>query len=216
MGTPGSEPHRGPGLPVSHLLTGSSAANYKGLHFKSEDELEKKTNTQTALLDTTSSSPQLHPFSSSYTRHEAEDKGTVGDSRNHTPALCSSQSTDMKHILLVDDDMAIRGCIRQLLEHQGYVCTEADNGADALAKVDSNSFSLIISDNQMPIMDGISFLEAHYRISPSPIPVIMVTGQLTDTLRLRAHNIGVRTIFEKPCNFHSLSHAINKVVSESS
>ena len=119
----------------------------------------------------------------------------------------------MKHILLVDDDTAIRDCFRQFFEILGYQCSEADNGALALKQLDSQSFSLIITDNQMPVMDGISFLESHYHTyKERAVPVIIVTGQLTSTLKTRARNLGIKTIFEKPCNLESLSLAVKAIL----
>ncbi len=118
----------------------------------------------------------------------------------------------LKHVLLVDDDVAVRGCIRQFLEMQGYSCTEADNGAIALEKLKAKSFSLIITDNQMPVMDGISFLETHYAKDHATTPVIIVTGHLTSSLKERAQRIGIKNIFEKPCAFTTLSQAIDKVI----
>ncbi len=117
------------------------------------------------------------------------------------------------HILLVDDDVTIRQCIRQYLELQGYLCTEADNGAIALEELAKHSFSLIITDNQMPTLDGISFLETHYHEHAKRLtPVIMVTGHLTASLRARAKLIGVTAVFEKPCSFKDLENAITKII----
>ncbi|WP_454062665.1 response regulator [Candidatus Nitrospira salsa] len=120
--------------------------------------------------------------------------------------------TLVKHILLVDDDTTIRECVREFLELQGYHCTEADNGFAALEELENNSFSLIITDNQMPVMDGISFLEAHHANEKISTPVIMVTGNLTPSLQTRAANIGVKSVFEKPCPFETLMSAISHAI----
>ncbi|MGB0910019.1 MAG: response regulator [Nitrospirales bacterium] len=117
------------------------------------------------------------------------------------------------HILLVDDDVTIRRCVRQYLELQGYDCTEADNGKIALHELAKRSFSLIITDNQMPTLDGISFLETYYHNQDNGrTPVIMVTGNLTDSLRDRAKQIGITKVFEKPCSFKDLENAIAMVI----
>ncbi len=117
------------------------------------------------------------------------------------------------HILLVDDDVAIRQCVRQFLEIQGYRCTEADNGLLALRELRKDSFSLIITDNQMPLLDGISFLEIHHgEHVNNPTPVIIVTGHVSSSLRSRAKQIGVNNIFQKPCNFEDLSATITKLI----
>ncbi|WP_447971068.1 response regulator [Nitrospira sp. M1] len=118
----------------------------------------------------------------------------------------------VKHILLVDDDSIVRGCIREFLELQGYHCTEAHNGAIALEALANNSFSLIITDNQMPVMDGIAFLEAHHANEGCLTPTIMVTGNLTPTLEARAARIDVKSVFEKPCSFETLLEAISDAI----
>ena len=129
-----------------------------------------------------------------------------------SPAFDVMADRPKKHILLVDDDKPIRECMRQFLELQGFHCTVADNGATALKTLTNHSFSLIITDNQMPVMDGITFLETLYAESQQPVPVIIVTGHLTSSLVQRAHRIGVTSIFEKPCAFETLSDAIAQVI----
>ncbi|GJL54067.1 MAG: hypothetical protein NPIRA02_11990 [Nitrospirales bacterium] len=116
--------------------------------------------------------------------------------------------TPVKHILLVDDDAMVRSCVREFLELQGYQCTEAQNGAIALETLAHHSYSLIITDNQMPVMEGIAFLEAHYDNEERSTPAIMVTGNVTPTLLARATQIGVTSVFEKPCSFDTLLEAI--------
>ncbi|MCA9472645.1 MAG: response regulator [Nitrospirales bacterium] len=113
-----------------------------------------------------------------------------------------------KRILLVDDDLLVRGCMRRYLEGQGYHCTEADNGAMALNTLANRTFSLIITDNQMPVMDGITFLETLYARQQGSTPVIIVTGRVTSSLTQRAHHIGITSIIEKPCTLGILSEAI--------
>ena len=119
----------------------------------------------------------------------------------------------IQHILLVDDDSAVRKCIRLFLESQGYRCTEADNGVTALEELARHRYSLIITDNQMPTLDGISFLEEHYKEHVhQPTPAIIVTGFLSDSLQSRADHIGVTSVFQKPYSFDDLSNAINNLI----
>ncbi len=117
------------------------------------------------------------------------------------------------HILLVDDDTAVRRCVRLFLEFQGYACTEAINGGRALEELSKHNFSLIITDNQMPLLDGISLLEKYYSQQPHHrIPAIIVTGYLNLALQSRADKIGISTILQKPCGFENLSDAIGKLI----
>jgi len=65
----------------------------------------------------------------------------------------------MKRILLVDDHAIARQALKLFLEHHGYVCEEAEHGADGLAwLVPGQHVALIVSDNHMPVMSGREFL----------------------------------------------------------
>ncbi len=65
----------------------------------------------------------------------------------------------MKHILLVDDHAMARKAMKLFLEHHGYACHEAEQGAAALDWLEQGEkVDLIISDNHMPVMTGLEFL----------------------------------------------------------
>ncbi len=66
----------------------------------------------------------------------------------------------MKHILLVDDDARHRMRLRGLLEAEGYRCEEAQDGQEALEKLASGSFALVITDYLMPSASGFDLLRA--------------------------------------------------------
>ena len=66
----------------------------------------------------------------------------------------------MASILVVDDERAIRNSLKEILEYEDYKVEVAENGAEALQKVQTGKFDLIFSDIKMPEMDGITFLEA--------------------------------------------------------
>ena len=137
---------------------------------------------------------------------------TLLDSSSKQDALTLTKEP-RHHILLVDDDTAVRRCVRLFLEFQGYACTEATNGIQALEELGKHNFSLIITDNQMPRLDGISFLETYHSQQPHHrIPAIIVTGHLNSALQSRADKIGITTIFQKPCGFEDLSDAIGKLM----
>ena len=111
----------------------------------------------------------------------------------------------MEPILLVDDDPTARACLREFLELKGYSCLEADHGAAALEKITKESVSIVVTDLQMPIMDGLTLIEhLHNNPTVDQIPIILVTGELTAHVRARAVNAGVTIFFEKPFDFHAL------------
>jgi two-component system chemotaxis response regulator CheY len=79
----------------------------------------------------------------------------------------------MKRILVIDDSVAIRKAIRRILEQMNYAVTEAEDGEKALAVLDGDKgFHAILCDIDMPVMDGLTFLEhvaAHAGMLPPPI-----------------------------------------------
>jgi CheY-like chemotaxis protein len=81
-------------------------------------------------------------------------------------------------VLLVEDQADSRGLIRHMLEQEGWVVAEAENGRAALAKLADNCPELIVLDLMMPEMDGFSFLEALRQRAPwRSIPVVVVTAK---------------------------------------
>ncbi len=125
-------------------------------------------------------------------------------------ALVKTQEvkTHRKRILLVDDDQRVRMVLRALLEYQGYICEEAENGAEALEWFDTQQADLIISDCHMPGISGLSFIKQlksrFHETKTSLLPIIVLSGHLTKTKKERLSQIGVYAIFEKPPQFDSL------------
>ena len=109
----------------------------------------------------------------------------------------------MKRILLVDDHEMARQALKLFLEHNGYVCDEAEHGAAALAWLEQGQHvDLIVSDNFMPVMSGLEFL-VQVRAHPhfSTIPFILYSGKLTDEMERQAHQAGAMAVLHKPYNF---------------
>lgn len=98
-----------------------------------------------------------------------------------------------KTILIVDDSFSLRQTLVIALRGAGYDIVEAVDGRDALTKLDGKRFNLIISDVNMPNMDGISFVKAAkalpaYRFTP----VIMLTTESDQSKVMAGKEAGVR------------------------
>ena len=109
----------------------------------------------------------------------------------------------MKKVLLVDDDTSARAALRLVLESQQLECIEVGNGSEALAWLSSHQADLIISDNQMPVLTGLDFID-QIRLDQTPpdeSPVILLSGHLNEQDKDRARQAGVFAILDKPCNF---------------
>ena len=80
-----------------------------------------------------------------------------------------------KRILLVDDEEPVRACMRMMLELEGLQVTEASNGAEALHLFALGEFDLVITDFQMPVMQG-NELAVNLKLLAPSLPILMVTA----------------------------------------
>ena len=115
-------------------------------------------------------------------------------------------------ILLVDDDQSHRACLKEFLDLRGYACSEAGNGVEGLKVLREESVSIIITDNNMPQMDGLDFIEqVNHKYSQEILSIFLITAELSHTVRLRAFKNGVNRVFEKPLDFQELCNAVDWV-----
>ena len=116
----------------------------------------------------------------------------------------------MKRILLVDDSEMARKAVKLFLEAQGYACDEAEHGATAFVRLEEgHGIDLVISDNQMPVMTGLELLKkVAGRPNLHPLPFILNSGNVTETLRDQALQAGVHAVISKPTDFSELALAI--------
>ena len=132
-----------------------------------------------------------------------------------TPTSTSSplhKTVPPECILLVDDDNLHRSCLKEFLEGRGYVCVEATNGLRGLDVLRQEPVSIIITDNNMPEMDGLTFIEEVKQEFPTEIlPIFLMTAEVSHPVRLRAFKNGVYRVFEKPLDFQELCYAVDWV-----
>jgi CheY-like chemotaxis protein len=80
--------------------------------------------------------------------------------------------------LVVDDSMLVRHCVARYLEQRGFTVAAASNGLDGLEKLSELDVDLIVTDMQMPHMDGQQFItELKKRPGTAVIPIIIVTAR---------------------------------------
>lgn len=116
-----------------------------------------------------------------------------------------------KTILIVDDSASVRQVVSIALRDAGYQVIEAHDGADALAKM-QQKVHLVISDVNMPVMDGISFVtalkeKAQYRFTP----VLMLTTEAGENMKQRGKAAGVKAWLVKPFRPELLLSAVSKL-----
>ena len=110
-----------------------------------------------------------------------------------------------KTIMIVDDSASTRQLAGIVLRQEGYELIEACDGVDALAKLNGRKVSLIISDVNMPNMDGITFVKAVKALPEHKFaPIIMLTTGFLESTRGEAREAGVKAWMVKPFDKYQL------------
>lgn len=115
--------------------------------------------------------------------------------------------------MIVDDSMSVRHVVGLTLRGAGYTVIEAVNGKDALSKLGGDKLHLIISDVNMPEMNGIEFVKA-VKASPAHrfTPVIMLTTESGEEKKLEGKAAGVKAWVVKPFKPEVLLSAVQKLI----
>lgn len=119
---------------------------------------------------------------------------------------------DLK-ILVVDDFSTMRRIIRNLLKELGFPnVTEAEDGIDALKKLEAGGFEFVVSDWNMPNMSGIDLLRS-IRSTPTlkHLPVLMVTAEAKKENIIEAAQAGANGYIVKPFTAAVLDEKLNKI-----
>lgn len=118
-----------------------------------------------------------------------------------------------KNILTVDDSASIRNMASFTLKESGYEVTEAVDGQDGLDKAKSKNFDLILTDQNMPRMDGIS-LTKKLRDNPKfkTTPILILTTESSDQMKQAGRAAGATGWLVKPFDPAKLIEVIGKVI----
>lgn len=114
-------------------------------------------------------------------------------------------------ILVLDDEEKFACMLQELLDSHGYAADYCLNPVEALERIRTESFNLVISDYKMPEMDGATFLEEARKIDPD-LPVIMVSGLMNMPELIKVANIGVTLALEKPFQTEELLESVSRFV----
>jgi two-component system chemotaxis response regulator CheY len=117
-----------------------------------------------------------------------------------------------KTIMIVDDSTSMREVVGIALKSAGYAVLEGRDGKDALNKLTGQKIHLIISDVNMPNMDGISFVKAvkqlpNYKFTP----IIMLTTESEETKKREGQAAGAKAWVTKPFQPAHLLMAVQKL-----
>jgi len=117
----------------------------------------------------------------------------------------------LKKILITDESDELRSELRAILKRAGYEVIEAANGADALNLLKENKISLIMTDVNMPEIDGLTLLKILRGMSEYlRIPVLLLTDETDDDIITEARLNGANAWIQKPFNEEQLLSAVKK------
>ena len=117
-----------------------------------------------------------------------------------------------KTIMVVDDSASMRQVVGIALKSEGYTVIEGRDGKDALTKLTGQKVHLIISDVNMPVMDGITFLKEvkqlpNYKFTP----ILMLTTESEESKKREGQAAGARAWMVKPFKSEQLLAAVQKL-----
>ncbi|MCR4303510.1 MAG: response regulator [Gallionella sp.] len=118
-----------------------------------------------------------------------------------------------KIILAVDDSTSIRQMVAFTLKSAGYTVIEAVDGQDGLDKARAQTADLILTDQNMPRMDGLTLIKT-LRALPqfASTPILMLTTESSDDMKVQGKSAGATGWIVKPFDPHKLLEVIKKVL----
>jgi two-component system chemotaxis response regulator CheY len=117
-----------------------------------------------------------------------------------------------KLIMIVDDSASMRRVVGIALKGAGYDVIEGCDGKDALAKLTGQKVHMIISDVNMPVMDGIAFLKSVKQMAAYKFtPVIMLTTESAEEKKREGQAAGARAWVVKPFQPEQLVNAVQRL-----
>lgn len=130
------------------------------------------------------------------------------------PPSLQPSGEEALRVLVADDDPLMRAQVAQLMCADGYEVLEAANGAEALSIAVQERVALIISDVNMPVVDGWQFLRlARQRPELKDVPILFHTSLDGDSERFRGYALGVDDYIDKPANPQDLAERVERALS---
>jgi len=118
-----------------------------------------------------------------------------------------------KTILIVDDSSSLRNVVKIALVDAGYDVIEGGDGTEGIKALDGRKVHLIISDVNMPNMDGISMVKEIKKMASYQFtPIIMLTTEAGDDLKSQGKEAGVKAWVVKPFKPDQMLNAVSKLI----
>ncbi|HEX4858595.1 MAG TPA: response regulator [Usitatibacteraceae bacterium] len=121
----------------------------------------------------------------------------------------------MKTILTVDDSPSIRQMLAYVLSSNGYHVLEASDGEEGLALAKANQVDLVLTDQNMPKIDGLGLIKA-LRALPSykTTPIMMLTTESSQALKQQGREAGATGWMVKPFDPDKLLEMLNRILGQ--
>ena len=118
-----------------------------------------------------------------------------------------------KTVLAIDDSASIRQMVAFTLKSSGYEVVEAVDGMDGLDKAKAKSYNLVLTDQNMPRMDGITLIK-NLRAMPQykTVPILMLTTESSDAMKQQGRAVGATGWLVKPFDPQKLIEVVKKVI----
>ena len=128
-------------------------------------------------------------------------------------AYKSQERPQLPGVLVVDDALSVRNTLQQLVEDAGFYVETARDGLDALDKLRTFTPHLVLTDLEMPNMNGVELtMSLRGRDETKALPIVMITSRSQDKHRELAQNAGVSAYITKPYNEGELLKLIRQTV----
>jgi two-component system, OmpR family, alkaline phosphatase synthesis response regulator PhoP len=124
-----------------------------------------------------------------------------------------NMSKDQPNILLVEDELNLHEALKLNLELEGYEVTSAYDGSEALQKIESAYFDLIIMDIMLPDIDGISITE-NVRVHNNEVPILILSAKNAASDRILGLKKGADDYLTKPFNLEELLLRVAKLITK--
>jgi two-component system chemotaxis response regulator CheY len=119
----------------------------------------------------------------------------------------------MKTVLSVDDSASVRQMVKLTLTAAGYDVVQANDGAEGLAKARDKAVDMVLTDVNMPVMNGLALIrELRQLPSYKGVPIIFLTTESDDSMKREAKAAGATGWITKPFQQEQLIAVVKKVL----
>ncbi|MEX5214887.1 MAG: Hpt domain-containing protein [Nitrospiraceae bacterium] len=137
----------------------------------------------------------------------------LSDRSSSSDATVQTEPSSGPSILLIDDSLSIRKFVARMLESAGYAVETAVDGEDGLRKAAANRYRLVITDLEMPKLNGYEVIQAlRGRAQTQTLPIVVMTTRAGDKHRQLALNIGASGYIAKPVEERALIAEVERWV----